>query len=59
VDIGPLISPEAKLRCEKLIAAGIEQGAECSLDGRGVVVPGYERGNFVGENCTPDLPRLT
>jgi malonate-semialdehyde dehydrogenase (acetylating)/methylmalonate-semialdehyde dehydrogenase len=43
------------LRCEKLIAAGIEQGAECSLDGRGVVVPGYERGNFVGENCTPDL----
>jgi hypothetical protein len=24
------------------------QGAECWLDGRGVVVPGYERGNFVG-----------
>ena len=24
------------------------QGAECILDGRGVQVPGYERGNFVG-----------
>ena len=24
------------------------QGAECPLDGRGVQVPGYEQGNFVG-----------
>lgn len=24
------------------------QGASCWLDGRGVVVPGYEKGNFVG-----------
>ncbi len=24
------------------------QGAKCLLDGRGVVVPGYEKGNFVG-----------
>ena len=24
------------------------QGAECILDGRGVQVPGYEQGNFVG-----------
>jgi malonate-semialdehyde dehydrogenase (acetylating)/methylmalonate-semialdehyde dehydrogenase len=24
------------------------QGATCLLDGRGVKVPGYEKGNFVG-----------
>ncbi len=24
------------------------QGAECPLDGRGIVVPGYPQGNFVG-----------
>lgn len=24
------------------------QGAECSLDGRGIKVSGYEQGNFVG-----------
>lgn len=24
------------------------QGATCWLDGRGVKVPGYEKGNFVG-----------
>ncbi|KAF8063713.1 mmsdh [Scenedesmus sp. PABB004] len=47
-DVGPLISPEAKARCEALIQSAIDQGAECALDGRGVAVPGYPRGNFVG-----------
>jgi malonate-semialdehyde dehydrogenase (acetylating)/methylmalonate-semialdehyde dehydrogenase len=27
---------------------GWMQGATCLLDGRGVKVPGYEKGNFVG-----------
>lgn len=47
-DVGPVITPEAKKRCEQLIQAGIDQGATCLLDGRGVKVPGYEKGNFVG-----------
>jgi len=47
-DIGPLISPEAKARCEGLIQSGVDQGAQLLLDGRGVSVPGYETGNFVG-----------
>lgn len=47
-DIGPLISPAAKQRVEDLIQAGIDHGATCLLDGRGVVVKGYEKGNFVG-----------
>lgn len=37
-DVGPMISPEAKARCERLIQAGIDQGATCDLDGRGVKV---------------------
>lgn len=48
VQVGPLISVEAKARCEDIIAKSIEQGAQCLLDGRGAVVPGYEAGNFVG-----------
>ncbi len=47
-DVGPLISRDAKERCERLIQAGIDAGAQCLLDGRGVVVKGYEQGNFVG-----------
>jgi malonate-semialdehyde dehydrogenase (acetylating)/methylmalonate-semialdehyde dehydrogenase len=47
-DVGPMITPEAKQRAEALIQAGIDQGAQCLLDGRGVVVPGYKKGNFVG-----------
>mmetsp|Transcript_1276 Transcript_1276/g.2754 ORF Transcript_1276/g.2754 Transcript_1276/m.2754 type:complete len:554 (-) Transcript_1276:595-2256(-) len=47
-DVGPLISVEAQQRCERLVHSAIDQGAHCLLDGRGVKVPGYERGNFVG-----------
>lgn len=47
-DVGPVISPAAKERICALIASGIREGAKCVLDGRDIVVPGYERGNFVG-----------
>ncbi|KAF5837385.1 Aldehyde/histidinol dehydrogenase [Dunaliella salina] len=47
-DVGPMISPEAKARCERLIQSGISEGAQCIVDGRGVSVPGYEQGNWVG-----------
>lgn len=47
-DLGPLISPAAKQRVLELIQSGIDQGAQLLLDGRGIKVPGYEKGNFVG-----------
>jgi len=47
-DLGPLVTREAKNRVESLIAKGEEEGASVILDGRGLVVPGYENGNFVG-----------
>ncbi len=47
-DLGPLISPAAKQRVCDLVESGVKEGAELLLDGRGVAVPGYEKGNFVG-----------
>jgi malonate-semialdehyde dehydrogenase (acetylating)/methylmalonate-semialdehyde dehydrogenase len=45
---GPLISPAAKERVESLIQSCADQGGKISLDGRGVKVEGYLKGNFVG-----------
>ena len=47
-DMGPLIRPAAKKRVEGYIEKGIAQGAKLELDGRGLVVSGYEAGNFLG-----------
>lgn len=47
-DVGPLITKASKARVESLIEQGITHGAKCLLDGRGVKVPGFESGNFVG-----------
>ncbi|HPA02324.1 MAG TPA: CoA-acylating methylmalonate-semialdehyde dehydrogenase, partial [Chiayiivirga sp.] len=47
-DVGPVISCAARSRIEGLIAAGVEEGARLVLDGRNPVIPGYEKGNFVG-----------
>ncbi|CAB3375961.1 Hypothetical predicted protein [Cloeon dipterum] len=47
-DIGPVISPQAKQRINGLIQSGVDEGAKLILDGRNLVVPGYEKGNFVG-----------
>jgi len=47
-EIGPLISKQAKERVEALIQSAVDEGATLLLDGRGVSVPGYPNGNFVG-----------
>ena len=46
VDMGPVITKESKDRIENLIQTGIEEGAELLLDGRKVLVPGFEEGLF-------------
>ncbi|MDT3318193.1 CoA-acylating methylmalonate-semialdehyde dehydrogenase [Shewanella sp. SP1S2-4] len=45
---GPVISPAAKARVLKLIKQGIDEGAECLLDGSDFTVAGYESGNWIG-----------
>ncbi|KKA29791.1 hypothetical protein TD95_003505 [Thielaviopsis punctulata] len=48
VDVGPLITREAKRRVEDLISGAEAEGATVALDGRGYKVHKYPDGNFVG-----------
>jgi malonate-semialdehyde dehydrogenase (acetylating)/methylmalonate-semialdehyde dehydrogenase len=58
-EMGPVVTAEAKERIEGLIGAGQRQGARLAVDGRGLVVPGYEQGFFVGptvlDAVTPEM----
>jgi malonate-semialdehyde dehydrogenase (acetylating)/methylmalonate-semialdehyde dehydrogenase len=47
-EMGPVVTAAAKERIEGLIGSGQRQGATLAVDGRGLVVPGYEEGFFVG-----------
>ncbi|KAI7871062.1 methylmalonate-semialdehyde dehydrogenase [Spinellus fusiger] len=54
-DVGPLITVQSKERVERLIGSSLNEGANVLLDGRGVVVKGYEKGNFVGPTIITDV----
>jgi len=58
-EMGPVVTAAAKERIEGLIGAGQRQGARLAVDGRGLVVPGYEQGFFVGptviDAVTPEM----
>jgi malonate-semialdehyde dehydrogenase (acetylating)/methylmalonate-semialdehyde dehydrogenase len=47
-EMGPVITREAQERILGLIGSGEAEGASVAVDGRGVTVPGYEDGFFVG-----------
>ena len=47
-EMGPVVTAAAKERIEQLIGSGERQGAAVTVDGRGLKVPGYENGFFVG-----------
>jgi malonate-semialdehyde dehydrogenase (acetylating)/methylmalonate-semialdehyde dehydrogenase len=57
--MGTVVSSQAKERIERMIQEGADSGATLSLDGRGLVVEGYENGIFVGptiiSNVTPEM----
>ncbi|RZF33362.1 hypothetical protein LSTR_LSTR016084 [Laodelphax striatellus] len=55
VSAGPVISPQAKQRICELIQSAVEEGATLLLDGRDIVVKGYEKGNFVGPTILTDV----
>jgi malonate-semialdehyde dehydrogenase (acetylating) / methylmalonate-semialdehyde dehydrogenase len=58
VEMGPVITPQSLNRIEGLVEKGVEEGAKILVDGRDVVVKGYERGNFIRptvlDNVSPD-----
>ena len=47
-DLGPVVSKSARSRIERLIGAGVEEGAKLLLDGRGHSVAQAPEGNFIG-----------
>ena len=46
--MGPVVNAEHKASIVKWIEKGIEEGAELVLDGRNIVVEGYENGFYLG-----------
>jgi len=48
-DVGPMITPAAKERAEKLVTQAVEQGATLALDGRGL------EGQFLGPTVLADV----
>jgi malonate-semialdehyde dehydrogenase (acetylating)/methylmalonate-semialdehyde dehydrogenase len=58
--MGTVVSSAAKERIERMIQAGVDEGASIVLDGRGKVVKGYENGSFVGPTILADVkPNMT
>ncbi len=57
--LGPVVSAKHKESVCKWIQKGVDEGATLVLDGRDVVVPGYENGYFVGptilDHVTPEM----
>ena len=57
--LGPVVNAKHKESVCKWIQKGIDEGAELVLDGRDVVVPGFENGYFVGptilDKVTPEM----
>jgi len=47
-DLGPLVTAEHKKFVSDWIAKGVEEGAKLVMDGRNIVVKGFEKGFFVG-----------
>ncbi len=47
-DMGPVVTRAQLEKIEGYIARGIEEGAKLVVDGRGLKVPGFEDGNYLG-----------
>lgn len=56
VQMGPVITPESKVRIQTLIQEGLEEGAELLVDGRNPGISGYERGNFLRPTILDNVP---
>ena len=58
-DFGPLVTAQAKQRVDELVGAGVEEGAQLLVDGRGFRMDGHEQGFFAGaslfDHVTPDM----
>lgn len=55
VDMGPVVSAQARDRIVAAITQGVKDGAQAVLDGRGVVVRDYPKGYFVGPTILDEV----
>src|SRR5690242_7070957 len=59
MDMGPLVTAAHRDKVKSYVDAGADAGATVVVDGRGLVVPGSEKGFFLGptlfDNVTPDM----
>lgn len=53
--MGPVISAKSKEFILKMIDQGVKEGATLALDGRGLEIPGCEKGHFVGPTVFTDV----
>ena len=53
--MGPVISAKSKKFILEMIEKGIKEGATLALDGRDLVIPGCEKGHFVGPTVFTDV----
>lgn len=53
--MGPVITAAAKERITGLVNRGVEQGARLLVDGRSHMVPGYEKGFFLGPTVLDEV----
>jgi len=53
--MGPVISAKAKKFILCMIEKGVKEGATLRLDGRNIVVPGCEKGYFIGPTVFTDV----
>lgn len=58
-EMGPLITKQHLDKVSGYIDAGVKEGADLKVDGRGFNLQGYENGYFIGgtlfDNVTPDM----
>ncbi len=52
---GPVISAKAKKFILEMIETGVKEGATLGLDGRDIVVPGCQKGHFIGPTVFTDV----
>jgi len=59
-EMGPMVSKKAKERTVQYLEKGKSEGAKLVLDGKRILVPGYENGYFLGATIFDDVdPDMT
>lgn len=58
-EMGPIVTRQALERIEAYVGLGVQEGASLLVDGRGLKVPGHEKGFFTGgslfDHVTPEM----